>query len=471
VISRKRGAHLLAEKLPESAYPTLLAPFPTTPRGNHLRDALNWHANDARIRHGIPSTSVAAADHVEQFDHVFREVRVGSHVRSGAGCGGPASAVMSEKLRRGNHRIRAYAATPCGIGGLEGRNRGAQRLDTVDVAPAKIHIMPTFAQDNVNQRCHQCDIFAGQRLQEEIRMARRLGAARIDDDEAATALFEFAQAIHRVLQREVECRQGDQGIGPHEHQHLGIVERILSGSPAAKALERYPFSGLIDGHRRKKGGGTDRFQPIRQHPVCGCVGIIHRTPKSGDGIRAVAVNDRGQLTRDFVQCAFKLNAFEAPVGTPLQRMQDAVRAVNRFVRIQTLDTCVTLGDRIRFVAADAGDPLVGIEREDKAALASANAAGGDAFLHRTKSFLSLRELHSYRVYYAKLNTVHIFEYVAKQGMLMGIAIALGSAAPWLVIPLFMWQVTVRFVVPEEHKLQASFGGEYLRYIAKVRRWV
>ena len=56
-------------------------------------------------------------------------------------------------------------------------------------------------------------------------------------------------------------------------------------------------------------------------------------------------------------------------------------------------------------------------------------------------------------------------------VLAGIAIGLGSATPWLVIPLFIWQLTVRYVVPEELKLKASFGSEYLEYMAKVRRWV
>lgn len=56
-------------------------------------------------------------------------------------------------------------------------------------------------------------------------------------------------------------------------------------------------------------------------------------------------------------------------------------------------------------------------------------------------------------------------------VLAGIAIGLGSVTPWLVIPLFIWLVTERFIVPEERKLEASFGQQYHEYKAKVRRWV
>lgn len=62
-------------------------------------------------------------------------------------------------------------------------------------------------------------------------------------------------------------------------------------------------------------------------------------------------------------------------------------------------------------------------------------------------------------------------YLGMTIVLAGIAIGLGSATPWLVIPLFIWQLTVRYVVPEERKLKTSFGREYLDYMAKVRRWV
>ncbi len=62
-------------------------------------------------------------------------------------------------------------------------------------------------------------------------------------------------------------------------------------------------------------------------------------------------------------------------------------------------------------------------------------------------------------------------YLGMAIVLAGIAIGLGSATPWLVIPLFIWQLTVCYVVPEELKLKASFGSEYLQYMAKVRRWL
>jgi len=55
--------------------------------------------------------------------------------------------------------------------------------------------------------------------------------------------------------------------------------------------------------------------------------------------------------------------------------------------------------------------------------------------------------------------------------LVGIAIVLGSATPWLVVPLFVWLVTERFIIREERKLEATFGQQYYDYKVKVRRWV
>src|SRR3974377_1105154 len=43
-------------------------------------------------------------------------------------------------------------------------------------------------------------------------------------------------------------------------------------------------------------------------------------------------------------------------------------------------------------------------------------------------------------------------YVGIVLVLAGIAIGLGSATPWLVVPLFAWLVTERLIVPEERKL-------------------
>lgn len=56
-------------------------------------------------------------------------------------------------------------------------------------------------------------------------------------------------------------------------------------------------------------------------------------------------------------------------------------------------------------------------------------------------------------------------------MLVGLAIGLGSAMPWVVPPTFVAIIHYRFVRYEERKMEAQFGADYLAYKRKVRRWI
>lgn len=56
-------------------------------------------------------------------------------------------------------------------------------------------------------------------------------------------------------------------------------------------------------------------------------------------------------------------------------------------------------------------------------------------------------------------------------ILLGIAVTLGSLTPFMVLPLFLWLMTMRFVVPEERALAQRFGTQYLDYRQRVRRWL
>lgn len=56
-------------------------------------------------------------------------------------------------------------------------------------------------------------------------------------------------------------------------------------------------------------------------------------------------------------------------------------------------------------------------------------------------------------------------------ILAGVALCLGSLSPWVVLPAFVWQITQRFVRPEEAKLEATFGETYREYKGRVRRWL
>jgi protein-S-isoprenylcysteine O-methyltransferase Ste14 len=55
--------------------------------------------------------------------------------------------------------------------------------------------------------------------------------------------------------------------------------------------------------------------------------------------------------------------------------------------------------------------------------------------------------------------------------LSGFAVWLGTLTPFLVVPLFAWVITVRFIRHEEQRLEARFGDQYRAYKARVRRWI
>lgn len=56
-------------------------------------------------------------------------------------------------------------------------------------------------------------------------------------------------------------------------------------------------------------------------------------------------------------------------------------------------------------------------------------------------------------------------------ILVGIAVALGSLLPFLVIPVFAWIIHIRFILGEERFMEEAHGEAYLQYKSRVRRWL
>ncbi len=56
-------------------------------------------------------------------------------------------------------------------------------------------------------------------------------------------------------------------------------------------------------------------------------------------------------------------------------------------------------------------------------------------------------------------------------VLIGTATAMGSPAPWLVIPALTVGIDIGLIRPEERLLQHSFGEAYSRYTRRVHRWL
>jgi protein-S-isoprenylcysteine O-methyltransferase Ste14 len=62
-------------------------------------------------------------------------------------------------------------------------------------------------------------------------------------------------------------------------------------------------------------------------------------------------------------------------------------------------------------------------------------------------------------------------YLGMVAMLLGAALALGSAGPWLAAAALAATLQLRFIRHEERALAASLGEPYERYRARVRRWL
>jgi protein-S-isoprenylcysteine O-methyltransferase Ste14 len=62
-------------------------------------------------------------------------------------------------------------------------------------------------------------------------------------------------------------------------------------------------------------------------------------------------------------------------------------------------------------------------------------------------------------------------YLGMVCILVGLEICLASLTPLVFIPLFVWSITLRFIVPEEEGLAEQFGQAYKAYQTRVRRWL
>ena len=62
-------------------------------------------------------------------------------------------------------------------------------------------------------------------------------------------------------------------------------------------------------------------------------------------------------------------------------------------------------------------------------------------------------------------------YVGMVITLLGVGVLLGSATPFLVVPVFAVLIDLHFIGGEEAALERTFGSAYLDYKSKVRRWL
>ena len=62
-------------------------------------------------------------------------------------------------------------------------------------------------------------------------------------------------------------------------------------------------------------------------------------------------------------------------------------------------------------------------------------------------------------------------YLGLVSMLVGLALALGTPAPWAAAALMAATLQLRFIRNEERALAASLGEPYQRYRESVRRWI
>lgn len=62
-------------------------------------------------------------------------------------------------------------------------------------------------------------------------------------------------------------------------------------------------------------------------------------------------------------------------------------------------------------------------------------------------------------------------YLADVMILAGLALRWNAPLALVLVPLFVWTIERRFIVPEENMLRRKFRADFARYAEKTRRWV
>lgn len=62
-------------------------------------------------------------------------------------------------------------------------------------------------------------------------------------------------------------------------------------------------------------------------------------------------------------------------------------------------------------------------------------------------------------------------YLGMALVLLACAVTVGSATPFIVVPVFMLIIQFRYILPEEAMLRELFPEEFPAYCDKVRRWI
>lgn len=56
-------------------------------------------------------------------------------------------------------------------------------------------------------------------------------------------------------------------------------------------------------------------------------------------------------------------------------------------------------------------------------------------------------------------------------ILLGLFVLLGAVLPLILVPIFLWTIEKRFILPEEDRLRRKFRADFARYVQKTRRWI
>jgi protein-S-isoprenylcysteine O-methyltransferase Ste14 len=62
-------------------------------------------------------------------------------------------------------------------------------------------------------------------------------------------------------------------------------------------------------------------------------------------------------------------------------------------------------------------------------------------------------------------------YLGMVVILIGVGLVLGTLSSFVIVPLFIWLIRKRFILPEEAMLEKSFGFTYAEYKRLIRRWL